>query len=192
MSNENRSQAINKLALRYGLLIGGISIVLSLIFWVVDPLMQYTNSWVSFLVLVIMIVLLVIFGLEMRKAVGGYWTFGEAFKGLFIMSVYASVLGIIFHYILFTFIDPTLGQRATEAVVAKMTESLSNAGLSQDKIDEFTTSMDGKMDATAKNEAINLGIGIIIYAIIDLIIAAIIKKNPPFAPIIEDENAITV
>ncbi|MCQ6956725.1 DUF4199 domain-containing protein [Mucilaginibacter aquariorum] len=174
--------------MRNGLLIGGISIVLTLIFWIVDPLMQYTNTWVSLLMFVIIIALFVIFGLEIRKAVGGYWTFGEAFKGLFVMSLYVSILSIAFHYILFNFIDPTLAQRAADAVIAKLNDSLSKSGVSQEKIDEISKSITGKFDASFKNEAINLGVGIIIYAVIDLIIAAIIKKTPPLAPIIDDTD----
>lgn len=188
MSNENRGALINKLALRNGLILGAISIVLTLVLWVIDPLMQYTNTAASLGLAVILIVLFVVFALEIRKAVGGYWTFGEAFKGLFIMSLYVSILTIIFNYILFTFIDPTLSQRVSEAIIAKLNDSLGSSGLSQDKIDEVTKSMNGKFDASLKNEAVNLGVGLIFYAVIDLIIAAIIKKNPPFTPIVEDTD----
>jgi hypothetical protein len=191
MSLENRSSLITSLALRKGLIIGGISIALSLILWLVDPLLQYTNTFVSVLPLILVIVLFVVFGLEIRKAVNGYWTFGEAFKALFIMSVCVSVFTILFHYILFNFIDPTLAQRVLEAVSGKITESLSNAGMSQDKIDEVTNSMSDKFNASPMNELRNLGVGIIIYAVIDLIIAASIKKNPPFAPIIDDEQVVS-
>ena len=142
--------------------------------------------------LIIVIVLLVLFGLETRKAVGGYWTFGEAFKALLLMSIFTSILSIIFHYILFNFIDPTLAQRASDAVIAKLNESLSSSGVSQEKIDEIAKSVSGKFEATGKNEAINLGVGVIIYAIIDLIIAAIIKKSAPLKPVIEEEGDPTV
>ena len=49
--------------------------------------------------------------------------------------------------------------------------------------------MHGKFDASFKNEAINLGVGLIFYAVVDLIIAAIIKKTPPFQPIIDETDA---
>jgi hypothetical protein len=187
MSDESRAATINKLSIRYGLIIGVISIVLTLIFWVIDPLMQYTNSWVSFLVFVIMIVLLVVFGIETRKAAGGYWTFGEAFKSLLLMSVIVSILTAVFNYILFAFIDPTLSQRASEAVITKLNDQLSSSGISQDKIDEMSKSVEGKLQPTITNMGVNLGIGLVIYAVIDLIIAAIIKKNPPlFAPVDDD------
>jgi len=191
MSNENRSSLITNLAFRKGLIIGGIIVALSLILWLIDPLMQYTNTMVSLIPLVLVIVLFVVFGLEIRKAVNGYWSFGEAFKALFIMSVCVSVLSILFHYILFNFIDPTLTQRVLEAVSAKITESLSNAGMSQDKIDEVTQSMGDKFNATPMSELRNLGVGIVIYAVIDLIIAASIKKNPPLALITDDEQVVS-
>jgi F0F1-type ATP synthase assembly protein I len=193
MSEESKAALIKKLSIRNGLIIAGVVIVLSLVFWVVDPLLQYTNTWVSMLNFVIVIALLVVLGLETRKVVGGYWTFGEAFKSLLLMSVIISVLTVLFHYILNAFIDPTLPDRVSEALIAKLNDQFSSSGMSQERIDEFTKSMDGKFAATPKNEAVNLGIGLLVYAIIDLIIAAIIKKNPPmFAPIDETETDPTV
>jgi len=190
MSDEIRSATITKLSIRNGLLIGGISIVLSLIFWVVNPLLQYTNTWVSLLMLVVVILLLVVLGTEVRKAVGGYWTFGEAFKSLFITSVLTAVLSVVFGFILLKFIDPTLPARVTEAVQANLGERFSNSGMSQDKIDEINKSLEGKFDPTFKNIATNLGIGIVVYIIIDLIIAAIIKKNPPIVMIVEEDPTV--
>ena len=107
------------------------------------------------------------------------------------MSVIISILTILFHYILNAFIDPTLPERVSEAIIAKLNDQLSSSGLSQEKIDEIAKSMDGKFAATPKNEAINLGVGLLVYAIIDLIIAAIIKKSPPmFVPIDETDPTI--
>ena len=186
MSDLNRAEIIRKLSIRNGLIIGGVSVLLSLVFWVVDPLMQYTNSWVAFGLFVIVIVLLVILGIETRKAAGGYWTFAEAFKSLLLTSVIVSIITILFHYILNAFIDPTLPQRAADAIGEKLTDQLSSAGLSQDKIDEMVAAMPAKLAPTLKNEAVNLGLGLLVYAVIDLIIAAIIKKNQPmFVPVEE-------
>ena len=191
MSNETKAAIIKKLSIRNGLLIAGIYIVISLVFWVVDPLMQYTNTWASMLLFVVPIVLLVVFGLEVRKAAGGYWTFGEAFKSLLLMSVILAILSIVFHYLLNAVIDPTLPQRSADAIGAKLTDQLSSAGISQQKIDEMVEKIQEKSAVSLKNELVNLGIGIIVYAVIDLIIAAIIKKNPPaFAPIQETDPTV--
>lgn len=186
--SQERNSIIKKLSLRYGLLTGAISAVLSLVCWIINPVMQYTTTGISLLFLIVVIVLLVAFSLEIRKKIGGYWSFGEAFKSLFIMSVYISIVTIAFHYILFNFIDPTLSQTVTEAMSSKLEADLSKAGMSQDKIDEINKSIVGKFDANFKNEAINLGVGIIIYAVIDLIIAAIVKKQAPLVPITDEQD----
>ncbi|MBK0378963.1 DUF4199 domain-containing protein [Mucilaginibacter segetis] len=193
MTDQLRSKTINNLSLKYGLLIGGISIVLSVIFRIIDPLLQFTNTWISLLAFVIVIVLLVIFGIEVRKNVGGFWNYGEAFRSLIIMSVFISILTVLYSFILFKYIDPELPTKVNAAILDNLTTKLSNMGLDQSKMDEITKpfengEFEAKFKPTFKNELTNFGFGLLIYAVIDLIIAAIIKKRPPmFAPVVEDD-----
>jgi len=71
---------------------------------------------------------------------------------------------------------------------------LEKLGMSQDDIDKGTKMFtDGefiaKLQPTIKNELVSFGGAMVLYAIIDLIIAACVKKNPPmFAPVSDGET----
>jgi len=184
MEEQAKKAVIGKLAVRYGLLIGIISIVLMVVFRIVNPLMQFTNVWIQLLSGIITIALIVILGIEIRKNIGNYWTFGEAFKGLMSMSVFIVILGILYSFILFKFIDPDLPSKINDASEAVMTERLAKMGMDQDKIDQISKTFENgefksKLEPTLKNEAIGLGFSLVFYAIVNLVIAACIKKYKP-------------
>jgi Protein of unknown function (DUF4199) len=183
----------SKLSVRHGLLIGGISVVLTIVFYIINPVLQYTSIWLGLFSFAIMITLFVILGIDVRKKIGGFWSFGEAYLSLLIMSVVVVVISILVSFILFKFIDPTLPQKVTDALADVTSKRLESMGLDQSQIDaankQFTDGeMLAKFQPTLLTEVKNLGIGIIIYAVVDLILAACIKKKRPmFAAVSDDE-----
>ncbi|WP_461451902.1 DUF4199 domain-containing protein [Mucilaginibacter sp.] len=177
------NQLINKLSFKNGLIIGGISAVLTLVFYFINPVIQYTNFIVPLLTLVIVIALLVILAIDIRKRVGGFWTFGQAFLSLFITSVCIIIISLILNFIILK-LNPTLPQAINDAMSDTMQQRLGKLGIDQDQIDKSTKMFtDGefidKIQPTLFNQIKTLGSGLILYAIIDLIIAACIRKNPP-------------
>jgi len=195
MDNNLRKATIGKLGVRYGLLIGAISIVLSVVFRIIDPLMMFTNLWIQLLNGIIGITLVVVLGIEIRKAVGGYWSFGEAFRGLMTMSVFILILTILYGFILFKFIDPDMPTKINDASETVMSQRLAKMGMDQEKIDQTTKMFENgefkaKLLPTFKNEATAFGFGLLFYVILNLIIAACIKKQRPVS--IEDAIDPTV
>jgi uncharacterized membrane protein len=184
MEDQTQKATIGKLGMRYGLLIAGISVVLSIVFRIVNPLMQYINIWVQLFNTAVVIALIVIFGIEIRKSIGGYWNFGTAFKALMTMSVFITLITVLYSFILFRFIDPDMPTKINDASEAVMTERLAKLNMDQEKIDEIAKTFHNgefkeKMEPTLKNEAIAVCFGLALYAIINLIVAACIKKNEP-------------
>jgi len=196
MTDAVQNNSIDKFSLQHGLLLGFIAIVLALVFYIIDPLLQYTNVWLGLLTLVIIIVLMVVLGLDIRKKIGGYWTFGQAFKSQLIMAVCITVMANIYNFIILTYVNPDLPTKANAAMLDKVTTSLTQSNVDQSKIDEYTkTFRDGefiaKLQPTLKNMALAVCIGILLYGIIGLIIAASIKKKAPlYAAPVDDEPSV--
>ncbi|HVW95094.1 MAG TPA: DUF4199 domain-containing protein [Mucilaginibacter sp.] len=181
---QTKNSLINSLSVKHGLLIGVVAIVLNAALFVIDPVMQFTAWWLSILILIIIIVLLVLLGIDVRKKIGGYWTFGEAFKSLFIMGVILSVMTIVYNFVIFKYVDPQLPEKANAALLESLTTRLSNANLSQDQIDQYTKTFQNgefiaKIRPTLANELKAFVTGLIMHIIIALIIAACIKKKAP-------------
>jgi hypothetical protein len=195
MTEEEKNKEINKLSVKNGLLIGGIYVVLSAIFHIIDPLMAFTNIWVQFLTFVIIIAIVVILAVDVRKKVGGFWNFGQAYRGLIIGTLFITLFSIGYGFVLFKFIDPSLPGKVKDVTVEKLQERLTKAGMDQDKIDKVSEPLtngdfEARLQPTFKNELTNFGVGLLIYAIIDLIIAASIKKEPPLFDVIDPEPTV--
>jgi len=196
MTDQIKNSSTNKLSMQYGLLVGVISVVLSIVFRIVDPAFQYSNWWVGIFTLIVMIVLLVFLTLDIRKKIGGYWSYGDAFKSLIIIAVFAVLISTIYNFVLFKFIDTGLPAKINSAVMDQTSAMLEKFGADQSKIDEATKQFqNGEFEASLKPTLINelkaVGYGLIVYAIIDLIIAACVKKKAPmFAPPFDEEPSV--
>jgi hypothetical protein len=189
MAEEEKKAVINKLSVKNGLIVGAVSVALTIVFYLIDPLMYYTNLIVQFGTFAIIIALIVVLAIDVRKKVGGYWTFGEAFRSLIISALFITLITTACSFVLFKFVDPSLPTKIKDAIVEKLNERLTKMGMEQSKIDKMTEQFENgefeaKLQPTFKNELTGIGFGLLFYAVIDLIIAAIIKKNPPmFAPV---------
>lgn len=184
MAAEYSTADIGKLSLRNGLIISAINIVLNIAIYIVDPVMMFANLWIPILDFVAIIVLLVVFGLEVRKRIGGYWMFKDSFKSLFIMTVLLAVTATLYSFILFKFINPELPQLANRAMESSMVSRLNNANVPQDQVAKYTKpfedgEVEAKMQPTFQNEFKSLGGSIVLYVIVSLIIGAIIIKKKP-------------
>jgi len=180
---ENRSTTITQLSVKNALIIALITVVISLCFYFVDPLLMYTNFWVGMFSFVIFIVLLVVVGKSIRKAVGGYWTFGEAFKSFLTMALILTITTTLYNVILMKVIDPELPAKAAVAIEESQRQMMEKLGLSTEEIDtalEKAGGMEERLQITFKNVVTSFGVGLAIYGVISLILAAILKKNPPF------------
>lgn len=185
MTEKFQANNINKVSLIHGLLISAIVIALSVVFRVIDPLIQFTNIWVGLIPFVTVIALMTILGLDVRRKLGGFWSFGDAFKSLMLMGVVIAMISTAYNFVIFKFVDPTLPEKANAVMLDNMTTRLTSSGLDADKIDQYTKTFKNgefiaKLQPTLLNELIAIGSSLILYAVISLIIAACIKKKAPF------------
>jgi len=187
---------IYKFSLRNGLILGAISAALTIVFYLIDPLLQYTNLWVPLLSAVVMIALVVILAQDVRRKIGGFWSFGQAYLSLLIMSVIIIIISILLGFIIMKYVDPTLPSKINDATLDVTTQRLEKFGLDQSKIDDATKQFNNgefiaKLQPTFVNEIKGFAIALAIYAIIDLIIAACIKKKlPMFATVVDDDAVV--
>src|ERR1700759_4442294 len=106
---------VSKLSIRHGLLIGGISAALSIVYYIINPVLQYTNLWIGLFSIALVIALLVIFSIDIRKKIGGFWNFGQAYVSLLIMSVFISLIGVLMMFIINKYVDPNMPQKINDA-----------------------------------------------------------------------------
>ena len=176
-----RTKLLTQLSLKNGLIIAIVFIVISLIMHFIDPMMAYTSAWVSLLLMVVFIGLLVYAGITIRKEAGGFWTFGEAFKSFLVMSLIICATSTLYNILLMGVIDPSLPEKAGAAIDEKASQFMLSMGMSEEQVEQEMAKNPGveRLTVNAKNTITSFGVMLAIYGLLSLILAAILKKNPP-------------
>lgn len=169
-------------AIKNGLILGGISVVMVLLIYVIDYTILVQMKMLLFTFL-ISVGYAVYAGIGYRKEIGGYISFGKAYQHGFFMFIASSVVYTLFTFLLYYVIDPELPAKLTEASLANTEEMMRGFGMAEDQLEE---AMEKAREASANQfspakMALGLVFGVIAGAIFALISGAIVKKNQPVA-----------
>ena len=166
-------------AVRPGLIIGLVSLVITYIAYFIDS-SYLASGYFGLIALVLFFGLIIFFGKEFRKESGGFITFGTAFNFSFFAILISGVIGLIGNILLFHVIDPTLPQVLGELTFEAQLEMMEGLGQNPDSMPSET--LDAMKEESASNFTLvgqlkGFGFGLIAYAIIALILGAILKKR---------------
>lgn len=166
-------------AIKPGLTIGLVSLAITFVAYFIDATLL-GSAWFGLVAIVVFFVLMIYFGKEYRNELGGFMSFGTAFNFSFIAIVISGLVGLIGQILLFQVIDPSLaGVLADQAFETQMS-MMERFGQDPDTMDP--TLLEAMKTSTADSFTLagqlkNFGIGLIVYAIIALILGAILKKK---------------
>lgn len=168
---ENNSSPLLKSSLTYGIYLGIVMVLLSVVIYVLG----YTfESWVQYTSYPILIGGVIWAQFAYRKVLGGAMSYGQA-VGIGVLSVlFAGIISAIYTYLLYKVIDPSLHDKLITFTEQKILEQ---GKVSEDQLDMV-------MNITMKflNPAV-LSLQLIFYSaigglIISLITAIFTKKDP--------------
>ena len=176
----SQNQDLVKHAIRFGAILSGIGIVLTLLFYAID----YTllADWKFGIVMIVVSIGMVIYaGINYRNQAGGYLSFGKAFQHGYLTFLTAGVISTLFSILLYTVIDPDLPQNLSDAAVVKTEEMMRNFGAPEDAIEKQMDQMREDMPKRFSTVGLltQLGWSLIIYAVLSLITSLFVKKNEP-------------
>jgi hypothetical protein len=182
---------LNKNAINNGVILAIIGLAFQILpFYAAPQLLG--STWFGIVVMVVSLVIYILFTLDLRKKVGGFWTFKEALKGIFIMSIIANSITTVFNYLFYNFIEPDGFEKIKGYVLEGTTKTLESLGMSGDALDagleEATKSLQDQYHPSPLIALKNLAIAIVIGFVMSLIFAAIFKKNPPMFASTEDND----
>ncbi len=173
---------LNKHAITNGVILGIIAIILTVLPYYTAPQMLGT-PWFGITILVVSLVLYVIFTIDLRKKIGGFWSFREALKGIFLMAFIAGLVSAVFNFVFYKFIETNAMEKISGYVVDGMAQTYEKMGMNQDQIDEASEkvkeSLKSTYNPTFADFFKSFGIAIIIEFVLSLIFAAIFKKDKP-------------
>ena len=163
--------------LLYGLISAGLVILLTVIQYVGG--VKWFLSPLAYLGFVIPIVMAVLGGLVHKKANGGFLEFKDALKTVFTVFTINIILTMLFVYVLFNFIDVPFRQALSQEAAVYTEEMFEKLKVPQDQIDKAVAETLNGNSYALKNQLLAMAMGSIVWFIVSLIIAAIIKKKKP-------------
>jgi magnesium-transporting ATPase (P-type) len=168
---EEKPVSLMKSSLTYGIYLGIVSILLSVVLYVLG----YTfEKWVQYTSYPIIIGGVIWAQIAYRKALGGEMTYGQALGVGTMTVIFSGVLSAIYIYLLYTVIDPSLIEQLRLATEQQLVE--------QGKVPE--EQMDAVLDMMTKFQkpwimSISaIFVGAIMGLIVSLITGIFTKKNP--------------
>lgn len=164
--------SVSAVAVRYGLIVGIITIIYSIILYITDlHITSKSLSYISFLILIVGIYLAHKY---FKKENGGYMSYGQ---GLGIGTLLSGIVGLlsgIFTFFYIQFIDTGLMERAQEMQIVE----LEKRGMSEEQIEQAL-----EMAKSLTNPGMMIVLSIITFLFLgflfSLIISAITKHTRP-------------
>lgn len=122
---ETQAPKTSTYALRYGLILGGISIVFGIMLYSLD--MQYDQSWgVSLVNFAIMIAVIIMGLMAFRKDNNGLMSLGQALKVGIGAALISGILAVIYQMVLMNVIEPDFMANMMEIRKAEMMDKYPN------------------------------------------------------------------
>lgn len=179
---ENTTINIKQEALKNGLIWGAVNIVIFLVTWYVMPNLM-SSYWYAGFSFLIGLALAIFFCLDMRKKVGGYWTFGEALWPIFVTFVLGMALVFVFNILFGKYVDTTYPEQMKEMVLTKSEATMKSFGLSDEEtakaLEKTHENLDKQFTPSFSEAIAAFGISAIMYFIGAVIFALIFKRNNP-------------
>jgi len=168
---------MNKNALNLGITMGVLGILIFLLMVVLEPGMIMLSVF-GILGFIIAIVLPIIFIRKERSAQGGFISFGDAFKLSFVGLLIGGLIGTVFQVLYIQLIDPEFAERMT-AQSLEMTNQFLGSMDDETREQMLREQEADTMDRfTVVGQLTSFGFALIFYAVLSLIFAAILKRNP--------------
>jgi hypothetical protein len=167
-------------ALKWGSILGGISVFLIVVLYAVDYTMMVQ---LKFLLVSILISLgtVIYAGIDYRKSVGGFLDFGKAWQHNFVMFAVSGLIYTVFSILLYFVIDPSLPEQLVEASMDNTRAMMEGFGTPADQIDTEVEKARERTEGQFKlgGMAMGYGISLIVYAVLSTITALFARKNVP-------------
>jgi hypothetical protein len=120
-------------------------------------------------------------GIDYRKSVGGFLTYGKAFQHGFFILVLSGFVATIFSLLLYFVIDPELPEKLTDASIENTRAIMEQFGAPEEAIEE---GLEKARESTAERFTVaGMALGFVqigvFSAIMALISALFVRKNQP-------------
>lgn len=160
-----------------GLLLGAFLVFISLTSYLFGVDFKLSLPW-SLVELFAPLSLLIFLMLSYKKKNLGYLKFNPAFVVCFGLLAASSFIHTFFKILLFNYIDPSFALMLQEGTIQKLIEMMSGF-LPDDAIEDMVAELESQNSFSVSTLTKGFTSSLIFYVFLSLLIAVIIKKDPP-------------
>ena len=171
-------EELRKNSARYGLFLGLFVIVTTTLVYALD-ITLFTASWYGLLSMSIIIVFGAYAAIQAKKNQGGFLTFKETFTSFLVTVLVGLFISTLFSILLFNVIDPEAKQVITDNVIKMTTGLMEKFGTKPADINAIIKEMQKTDSFGVVGQLKGFLFNIVIYSIIGLITALIIRRERP-------------
>lgn len=173
METTTKSSAIN-LGMYLGVLMSAITIL-----GYAAYLELLTKWWLGIILFITIIAFGIVSALKSKKMQDGFITFKEAFSSYFITIAIGILISMVVSIIIFNFIDPEAAIVLKEKTIEASVQMMRSFNAPEEAVAEAVEQMEAqKNQFSIAPQLQSNAIFLIIQAIIGLIVALIVKRNP--------------
>lgn len=169
---------LRKNAINYGMYLGLILIAFTTIIYAID-INLFTNMWIGLVTMLLMVSGAVFSTVKQKTKMGGFLSFKEAFSSFIITVIVGSTISVAYTIVLFNFIDPEAKKILTENLIKYTTSLMQKFGAKPADINEAVKEMSKTDSYGIYGQFKGYISSIVIYSIVGLISALIIKRERP-------------
>lgn len=166
--------------IKWGLIVGAISITLTVLLYVVDYTLMVQLKTL-FVMLLIYLGVTIYAGIDYRNGIGGFLPYGKAFVHGFLVLAVSALVATLFNMVLYNLIDPDLPKNLTDASLENTREMMTSFGAPEEAIDQALEDARSRTENqfTITGQLIGFASILFFSAIMALISAIFVKKNQP-------------
>jgi len=177
---EKEEISVFRSALKPGVILG-ISFILFLFTLYIVDAKYLANPWIPVILLIGIIVAIIIIGVKFRKDNGGYLSYGKALLFCIVTFAIATLMSNLYNIVLFEVVDTELVTYVGDIMVENTVERMRNFGQTETVIEARYDQIkeDTYASLTAPKFLQRYFILLIVYSVITLLTALIVKKSKP-------------
>ena len=172
-------KSVKSSALNYGLYLGlGLSL-LTVIIYATENYDLFVKWWFGIGLFILIVIVGILSANKSKGILGGFISFKEAFGSYFLTILVGTLISTIVSYIIFAVVDPDAAKELQEQVLIATKQSMERFGAPQETINEQLAKARDTDSFPIGTQIKNYAIGLVVYSVVGLIAAAIIKKKNP-------------
>lgn len=175
MENTLKSNAIN-----YGLYLGAAMALVTVIVYAMEVELL-ANMWLGIALLLVVVAFGIVSTAKSKGLNNGILNFKEAFTSYFITVVLGILISSVISIVLFNYIDPEAADQIQQKIIDNTVQMMQGFGAPAETIAQQVEQLEAQNQFGVGNILKGLVFQIILYSVIGLIVAAVMKKSEPDA-----------